>query len=559
MNATIGAAKEQEQGSGTQKYRKCHGEHTDQDLEGLDQDSLSSRRHLTTNSYTKIDRLLAALRRERISPLNIVIQVLDPDDIAYDRYHGNLYHKNGAKLSLLIEMIMSEPKGKQKLLECMQPHLADFTCDTVAEEMEVRRRKSILAGIEAVMPLFMETWNVDEQIDHTPFLTRILETAAQTDTRLKFNRDIRPSLDALNSLHEQLIIVAIHCLGKHNEDFSDITKHSALEHIPRRPIPFGYKTQQCPLHRDLEALIKYAIPGFHDQLTNARIRSAQRLRAKDGNAWEHQEIFQLGFGLFHLCLNLVWAILHVHRATRAITIARRGQIVVTWYTLLPAFYVEIDKSKHKYAIFAFPTNKGAPEHSGGHETLLSDFGARRLFSPASASRVQFEMESRSLFTLRTCPDFALGPLPLGVQPDCSCEVSLPQALGAGAGCGYCARWRQGERAPQGDARVREPYFEARSRSQNGTYVKVLMPEAAKLGLRVVVPLSAFFVWLLRSLEPPNPTRISDFSVYFEPTSEFHSCSFPPSHPNTLTKFQRHDLGCFSCAIGTTTAAFDLPF
>ncbi|KAF8180971.1 hypothetical protein K438DRAFT_1550368, partial [Mycena galopus ATCC 62051] len=26
-----------------------------------------------------------------------------------------------------------------------------------------------------------------------------------------------------------------------------------------------------------------------------------------------REIFQLGFGLFHLCLNLVWAILHVHR------------------------------------------------------------------------------------------------------------------------------------------------------------------------------------------------------------------------------------------------------
>ncbi|KAJ7118608.1 hypothetical protein C8R43DRAFT_901260, partial [Mycena crocata] len=36
-------------------------------------------------------------------------------------------------------------------------------------------------------------------------------------------------------------------------------------------------------------------------------------RAKDTNAWNCRVIFQLGFGLFHLCLNLVWGILHVHR------------------------------------------------------------------------------------------------------------------------------------------------------------------------------------------------------------------------------------------------------
>ncbi|KAJ7842436.1 hypothetical protein B0H14DRAFT_2586304 [Mycena olivaceomarginata] len=41
-------------------------------------------------------------------------------------------------------------------------------------------------------------------------------------TGLDFNRDIRPSLDAFSSLHDQLIIVAIHCLGKYNEEFSDM-------------------------------------------------------------------------------------------------------------------------------------------------------------------------------------------------------------------------------------------------------------------------------------------------------------------------------------------------
>ena len=57
--------------------------------------------------------------------------------------------------------------------------------------------------------------------------------------------------------------------------------------------------------------------SINDQLTNARIRSAQTIRARDVNAWERREVFQLGFGLFHLCLNLVWALLHVHRGSLA--------------------------------------------------------------------------------------------------------------------------------------------------------------------------------------------------------------------------------------------------
>ena len=71
------------------------------------------------------------------------------------------------------------------------------------------------------------------------------------------------------------------------------------------------------LKRSTEELSKYAIPSINDQLTNARIRSGQTLRACDVNAWERCEVFQLGFGLFHLCLNLVWAILHVHRGSLA--------------------------------------------------------------------------------------------------------------------------------------------------------------------------------------------------------------------------------------------------
>ncbi|KAJ7183912.1 hypothetical protein C8R46DRAFT_856486, partial [Mycena filopes] len=161
-----------------------------------------------------------------------------------------------------------------------------------------------------------------------------------TSQGLHFNRDIKPPLDYLHCYHDQLVITVIQCLGLYVKGFEHLASNPLLQHIPRRPIPLGYVSHHTParasiieeattrgnllfhdevyvnqLRRTPESLSKYTIPGFHDQLTNARIRAAQLLRKKDLNAWERREIFQLGFGLFHLCLNLVWGVLHVHRGS----------------------------------------------------------------------------------------------------------------------------------------------------------------------------------------------------------------------------------------------------
>ncbi|KAJ7704876.1 hypothetical protein B0H17DRAFT_920817 [Mycena rosella] len=366
----------------------------------------------------------------------------------------------------------------------MEPHLLDFACKIVADQMEERRALSTLQGISVITPTFIDQWSIDEEVNATPFLTRILEAAAQTQyakehnkkkkpekmcqvvTRqllyqssnrclgfqaefglflwstgcarqtidalfrcglsicydsvlnlveslshhcdsqsleiskdihafnydnmnlstsifveqrgssgpskvssgtfgvlyklynavrehmliapimkrfkasngLHFNHNIKPSVNQLASFHDQLLVVIIQSLTSHNTGFECIAKHPLLLHKVRRAIPIGHKTDHYllrattieqattrgnllfhdeiylnQLRRTSESLSKYAIPSFNDQLTNARIRSAQILRAKDVNAWNRREIFQLGFGLFHLCLNLVWAILHVHR------------------------------------------------------------------------------------------------------------------------------------------------------------------------------------------------------------------------------------------------------
>ncbi len=122
--------------------------------------------------------------------------------------------------------------------------------------------------------------------------------------------------------------------------FEAYSKKQALIHKPRCTIPKGYITEQYPLrpttieeatvrgnllfHDDIymtqlkcpvDKLSFCVIPTINDQLTNAWIRSGKTLRARDSTPWERREVFQLGFGLFHLCLNLVWALLHVHRGS----------------------------------------------------------------------------------------------------------------------------------------------------------------------------------------------------------------------------------------------------
>ncbi|KAJ7677145.1 hypothetical protein B0H14DRAFT_3177829 [Mycena olivaceomarginata] len=425
--------------------------------------------------YRKINNVLAQLHEGNISPVEVLIQVLDPVDVAYDRYRTHLYREESTKLAELVDAIMSDDAGKRKLLEVMRPHLLDFACDIVAEQMQQRRNQSFLPGIAAITPAFIDSWSIDEANNPTPFLTRILETAAQTDHArqhnkmkkpekmcavvtqqllyqssnrclafqaefglflwatgcarqtidalfrcglsicydgvlntiesfsrycdkdsaltaldihafnydnmnlstsihveqrgssgpskvtsgtfgvlyrlrnavpehmliapimkrfkaspgLHFNRDIKPCLDHLVSFHDQLLIVSIHTLIKHIPGFEYLAQNPLVQHKERRAIPVGYKTHQSPtrattieeatvrgnllyhdevylnqFHRTSASLSTYAIPSFNDQLTNARIRAAQILRAQDTNAWNRREVFQLGFGLFHLCLNL---------------------------------------------------------------------------------------------------------------------------------------------------------------------------------------------------------------------------------------------------------------
>lgn len=152
--------------------------------------------------------------------------------------------------------------------------------------------------------------------------------------------DVCLSRDQLTHLQHQFSVIILRVLFKHCDGYSKYISDAALQPLPRRPLPVGVKTKQFPLrtttidessivgnlmvHDDAysvqlekkpEDLGLYAIPSVNDQSTNARIRSGQVMRINDLDTWARRDILQLGFGLFHLCMNLVWALLHMHKGS----------------------------------------------------------------------------------------------------------------------------------------------------------------------------------------------------------------------------------------------------
>lgn len=146
--------------------------------------------------------------------------------------------------------------------------------------------------------------------------------------------------DQLIHIQHQFSVIVLRVLFKYCDSYSGYASEMALQPKPRCPLPVGVKTKQFPLrtttidessiagnlmvHDDAylvqlekqpEDMARYAIPSINDQSTNARIRGGQVARINDVDPWARRDAFQLGFGLFHLCMNLIWALLHTHRGS----------------------------------------------------------------------------------------------------------------------------------------------------------------------------------------------------------------------------------------------------
>jgi len=202
-------------------------------------------------------------------------------------------------------------------------------------------------------------------------LSMIHENWCKTEG-LSYAHDLRQTREQLEFHSEQLIVHTIRVL-RHLKGSEDIINHEDFQHIERRKLPTGYMTKQYPLRASHieEASVKgniavvdnvyisqlrmsetdfddRAIPCINDQLTNARLRTAQLSRTSDDNTFTRLEFLQLGFGLFHAHMNLIWAVLSIHRGLfetvgslayyfNILNLRRLGSARPAYYPLLAAF------------------------------------------------------------------------------------------------------------------------------------------------------------------------------------------------------------------------------
>ncbi|KII83570.1 hypothetical protein PLICRDRAFT_119309 [Plicaturopsis crispa FD-325 SS-3] len=124
---------------------------------------------------------------------------------------------------------------------------------------------------------------------------------------LSFNADIRPTPDQSASFNAQLLVHILRMLFLFTKGWELYEGLPEFQHLARRrQLPPGYCTEQFPVRASTieEASVEGNIAVPEDIM-----------RRKDVNPFTRMEVFQQAFGLFHLCLNLIWALLHIHRGS----------------------------------------------------------------------------------------------------------------------------------------------------------------------------------------------------------------------------------------------------
>lgn len=181
---------------------------------------------------------------------------------------------------------------------------------------------------------------------------------------ITFEDHVCPSHASLTSIHASQALHLVKILLQFSPAFAssapEYRSSTFLQHLPVRPPPAGWKTEQFPLQTTttaenttdknmevwreayveqmkmnvIEDLGKYAIPSINDQATNSNIRGAQARRRDDISPFTRFDTVQLAPGMFHVLLNSSWYILNLHRGS------------AEDHGSLESFFKLLDKTRH---------------------------------------------------------------------------------------------------------------------------------------------------------------------------------------------------------------------
>lgn len=147
----------------------------------------------------RITSAIATLKGRRLSPFDLIIEILDNDNAEYHGYRTELYKPGNSKLSKILDSILGTDSGKQKLRSWMQPHALEIVSEVIDEEMDAISQKDILPGVSAITPDFIKSWTVADVSERAPFLTAVLIRASQTSLAKEKNKIKHPEAVCVES------------------------------------------------------------------------------------------------------------------------------------------------------------------------------------------------------------------------------------------------------------------------------------------------------------------------------------------------------------------------
>ncbi len=149
--------------------------------------------------------VLALLRRHRLSPFDLVLEILGQSHPQYSSYKTEFYKEGNEKLSRILDVIILSKSGKKKLRTWVrQPTTLDLFCDVVTEEMNAIQKAELLPGIAAITPEFIRNWTVSSHQAIAPCILHILLAAAQTSTAKEKNKKKKP--DVVSRYHCTIVV-----------------------------------------------------------------------------------------------------------------------------------------------------------------------------------------------------------------------------------------------------------------------------------------------------------------------------------------------------------------
>ncbi|KIJ99839.1 hypothetical protein K443DRAFT_101532, partial [Laccaria amethystina LaAM-08-1] len=223
-----------------------------------------------------------------------------------DVLHQSVLSMSFVSITHIIDALTEHSLEEARKAVRIRPHALTYDNINLSTSIFVEQTANTPNKVQSgTFPVIYELLNAKlEDMKLEPIISHL-----KNSSPLKMS-DLRPSKKSLESFIAQSALNVVNKLVKYVKGFDYLKNNPLLQHPERQPLTKGHKTKYHCLHASTieEASVQGNILVHDDvycqfqQLTT----NSQMLAFED---------FQISFGVFHLVMNLIWALLQNHHGT----------------------------------------------------------------------------------------------------------------------------------------------------------------------------------------------------------------------------------------------------